>query len=115
MKYVGLVLLLVGVAVLVLFTVVLLVRSKVVLPRRAVRREAAIRRATWQVKDPYTEGESTMVVIQKLAADGNWSAVLDQQFIGKVALDRDDYPEVLDRFWAEALRRTYQLNTGPLM
>lgn len=85
-----------------------------VLEARRQRRQRARSIATWS-EDFYTENGNTKVVVQKVAKDGSWSEVLDQQFVGMVAQDRPDHDELLDAMRSQALKRVYQLNTGPLM
>jgi hypothetical protein len=96
-----------------LFYVGLAVRRRV-LEAQKQRRQRARAMATWS-QDFYTEGGNTMVVVRKIAKDGSWSEVMDQQFVGMVAQARPDHDEVFDTMQAQALKRVYQLNTGPLM
>lgn len=81
---------------------------------RVARRQRARELATWQDTITSKNGH-TMVLVQKIARDGSWSEVLDQQFIGKVDEGRTDFDVVLDELWSAAKKRVYQLNTGPLM
>ena len=89
------------------------VNAKVLKPRRSVRWEAAKARATWQ-DNTVTQNGKTMVVVQRIAVDGNRREVLDQVLVGTVLDGADRWQEQLDLLQMEALRRTYQLNTGPL-
>lgn len=82
--------------------------------RRNDRREAARRRATWTDTVTMKDGR-TQILVQKIARDGNWSEVMDQQFVGQILDDHPDYDEELHKMWREAMGRVYLLNTGPLM
>lgn len=105
----------IGIVVLWALTMVsIAVRRKVLLPRREARRQRARDRATWRCQDIRKDGK-TQLIVRKIANDGNWSEVMDQEFVGQIDQDRADYEVQLDGLWAKALARVYQLNTGPLM
>lgn len=113
MKWAPLVVFLVVLGVIVVGAGVGLLNRKVLKPRAAARWEAAKRRATW-VDKVTSENGRTYVVVQRIAVDGNRREVLDEQHIGNLADEAPDFQDKLDRMWAEALKRVYQLNTGPL-
>ncbi len=98
---------------LVLFGVGYLVHEKVLKPRREARWEAAKQRATWQDIVTSKDGKTT-VLVQRVAVDGNRREVLDQHFVGTVYDSAENWDAEVDAFRVEALRRVYQLNTGPL-
>jgi heme exporter protein D len=113
MRYVGLV---VGLGLLVLVALIVLgvlIQQRVLKPRREARWEAAKGRATWQDIRVDKDGKTT-ILVQRIAVDGNRREVLDEQFIGLLYHDDPAYTVRLDKMWAEALQRVYQLNTGPL-
>lgn len=82
--------------------------------RQVERRDRARRRATWEDVVVSKDGK-TQVLVQRVARDGNWSEVIDQQFVGLIHDDREDFDAQLDAMWTQAKKRVYQLNTGPLM
>lgn len=113
MKYSVLLIVLVLAGALVLGLAIGMFERKVLKPRREARWEAAKARATWQDIRTDKDG-TTWIAVQKIAVDGNRREVLEQQIIGKVDHDDPEYTVRLDKMWAEALQRVYQLNTGPL-
>jgi hypothetical protein len=90
-----------------------LFHRKVLVPRKIARWEAAKARATWQDIRTDRDGRTT-ISVQKIAVDGNRREVLQEQLIGTLNHDDPHYTVRLDKMWAEALQRVYQLNTGPL-
>lgn len=109
MRYLGLLLpVLVAVALVVGF-VAYQVEARVLKPRRMARWEDAKERATWQDKHTTVNGK-TEFVVQRIAVDGHRREVIDQQFIGSVFSDADDFHLKFDELWTQAKRRVYQLN-----
>lgn len=113
MRYVGL---LVGFGTLLVIAVVIgaaLFEMKVLRPRRSAAWENAKESARWEDAVVTKDGRS-QVVVRRVARLGHRREVVDQQFVGSIHTDRDDYQVQLDKMWAEAKQRVYQLNTGPL-
>lgn len=113
MRYVPLVVGLGLLALVALAVLGVLIQQRVLKPRREARWEAAKARATWQDIRTDKDGRTT-ISVQKIAVDGNRREVLQEQLIGSLNHDDPHYTVRLDKMWAEALQRVYQLNTGPL-
>ncbi len=93
--------------------IVLIVNQRVLKPRREARWERAKDRATWQDVTTSKDGRTT-VVVQRVAVDGNRREVLDQHLVGTVLDGAQNWDQAVHDFQVDALRRVYQLNTGPL-
>jgi hypothetical protein len=113
MRYVGLFVIIGALALVAITLVVIAYQAKVRGPRRAAKWDLARESARWQDAEITKDGK-TQVVVRRVARLGHRREVVDQQFIGSAACDRDDYLVELEKLRLEAMTRVYQLNTGPL-
>lgn len=113
MRYTGLAILGGLIALIAVVLILAAIERRVLKPRRAARWEAAKARATWQDNSVSQNGK-TMVLVQRVAVDGNRREVLDQILIGTVLDGADNWDALLNELQFEAMKRVYQLNAPNL-
>lgn len=76
------------------------------------RRVAARELARWEELTFFTDRRSALVVVRKVARVGRWVEVVDQQFLGSVAIDLPDYAAQLVELELKAASLAVKLNAG---